>query len=137
MKNKTVSTKVAKTVPAIKLSPLEEQTALRAMAVAQGWTVLKRCNENLYRTTFPYVRKAKDSLAYQDHHADELRLQELFWTDLEEEEGISNLPERIKSALRAQAWEQGHAYGLHEVACHYPDLADLAKIAFEEGQNTK
>ena len=49
------------------------------------------------------------------YNAEEEMLMTLFWIDLFDEMGWTNLNEKRKSVLRNYLWERGHAYGYTEV----------------------
>ena len=62
-------------------------------------------------------------------YREDCRKQEiLFRKALEEEFALSEWPQPVLDAVYSKAWEDGHAYGYHEVACHYSELCDFVKV---------
>lgn len=79
---------------------------------------------------------AADMAAYNvridAYHTEANRMEEEFWKELQEDLGWDDLPEKIASALRSRAWEQGHSSGYNEVyavACDYSDLVNAIREA--------
>lgn len=62
-----------------------------------------------------------------EYDAEQMRITELFWSDLSEEYGIS--PEHPKYALlSSMAWEHGHSAGLQEVEYWFNELIQLIDL---------
>jgi hypothetical protein len=73
------------------------------------------------------VRLTVDEEGYKSarkrYNDEEIRLDQLFKFDLEEEYGTSGHPKA--DLLYTKAWERGHSSGLSEVAGVYSDLSEL------------
>lgn len=79
----------------------------------------------LYKNNLPYSGKKGDVEVRRAHGVEEARIVAEFRSDLEMEFGMAG---HVKAdALFSRAWEDGHAYGLSEVASRYADLVELAR----------
>jgi hypothetical protein len=52
---------------------------------------------------------------------------EIFRDRLEEEYGVTELPQKTKDKLFSKAWDKGHAYGFYDVRWAYDDLVEVVK----------
>jgi len=81
------------------------------------------------RNTLP-LRMQQFELALKEYQQDQLRLEEEFWNDVCEENGIS--PADIKSLFVQKmcrlAWEQGHSSGYGDVAYYFGELTSLYEL---------
>jgi hypothetical protein len=52
--------------------------------------------------------------------------------DIKSEEALRDIPSEFHSAIRWNAWENGHAYGYDEVYIHLRDLVEALSIPIQE-----
>jgi len=56
------------------------------------------------------------------------RLEAEFWKDAREDLGYTDFLNEVGvSTLESKAWEDGHAYGFHDVYLHLSELTDFAR----------
>lgn len=70
-------------------------------------------------------------------HAEERRLNDLFFSDAHDELAIAYLPKPVLEKLDAMAWSRGHSAGYHEVYNAMCDLVELAEVAYKAGKDSK
>ena len=110
------------------MSPTTEQK--RWLESVQDKTIFELCNEDFFKNKLPFVRGKGEARDAWDK--EENRLDDLFWLKLEDDRCPSYLPDTVRASIRSRAWEEGHAYGYHNVANVYDDWADFAAKVWED-----
>lgn len=71
------------------------------------------------------------------YHAEDCRLNDLFFSDAHDQLRIDYLPGSILEKLDKMAWSRGHSAGKNEVYDAMCDLAELAELAYKVGKDSK
>ena len=94
------------------------------------------CSEEIYK----YAReKEAYDLAFYDYSVKKkeyqdkiLDLKEEFWNDARLQLLCQSYPDRVWEKVCAKAWEDGHAYGFHEVYQELCELTDFVDQIIED-----
>lgn len=88
-----------------------------------------------YTTKLPYgERHSPERAAHNDENS---RLYDEFRRDVAIDAGTDDLPQEVRDALFAKAWDDGHAYGYSEVSICYWSLSQLVLLAFKAGVQSR
>lgn len=96
-----------------------EQESQKNLSLPEGYVLSAEHLAGLVKIEYDKLMKAYNEADSAARNQFEL--------DCEEEFGFSKLSPKIKSALHAKAWSDGHSYGYSEVKNQYYDLVELVE----------